>query len=265
MKKQSVRGQGKAGFTLIELLVVIAIIAILASILMPALSSARQRAKDSQCVSNLKNLTQAVQSYTDNNNDLFPIWYGHWESHWCYMLQQAKYFSTTQKPADNYKALAYDVSAKLPRGVLQCPAAPEIDVNSAIKYSGTHFALNEYTYLDARNATNFGEALKRGKAPGRQPSEHLMIMDNNRENASSTDSKPSQWYVNNATFRYVEGTAVTTTGQAPVTGALRHRGGSAANVSFWDGHVEKVDPSAGKHNTKYYYANSGTRFFNPTK
>ncbi|MBO5645087.1 MAG: prepilin-type N-terminal cleavage/methylation domain-containing protein, partial [Lentisphaeria bacterium] len=46
----------KKQFTLIELLVVIAIIAILAAILMPALSSARERGKQSTCISNLKTL-----------------------------------------------------------------------------------------------------------------------------------------------------------------------------------------------------------------
>lgn len=55
-------------FTLIELLVVIAIIAILAGILMPALSSARERAKTSTCANNLKNLAFAMQQYADNNN-----------------------------------------------------------------------------------------------------------------------------------------------------------------------------------------------------
>ena len=55
-------------FTLIELLVVIAIIAILAAILMPALSQARERAKTSTCTNNLKALVFAMQQYADNNN-----------------------------------------------------------------------------------------------------------------------------------------------------------------------------------------------------
>lgn len=53
-------------FTLIELLVVIAIIAILAAILMPALSSARERGKSALCASNLKTLSTAMLHYADD-------------------------------------------------------------------------------------------------------------------------------------------------------------------------------------------------------
>ena len=97
MKKM--KDRKKRNFTLIELLIVVAIIAILASLLLPALSAALNKSKAITCLSGMKQLNLAVQNYLDNNKDTIVTMTSDWE-HPYYSASSEGYMNLSQIPRD---------------------------------------------------------------------------------------------------------------------------------------------------------------------
>jgi prepilin-type N-terminal cleavage/methylation domain-containing protein/prepilin-type processing-associated H-X9-DG protein len=129
----------RRAFTLIELLVVIAIIAILAAILLPVLSAAKDRAKRTVCLNNLKQIDVAFQLYAGENQDLLPTqpnttFGGVATNIWAlfYKPLVMKYVGLTGQPSPNDK-------------VFDCPA-DEFWYSNAVLINGSFFLSSNGLY-----------------------------------------------------------------------------------------------------------------------
>lgn len=123
-------------FTLIELLVVIAIIAILASMLLPALAKAKDKAKQTSCVGNLKQIGLGIGLYADDNNEWYPI----------ACLSEWGISTRWQKEIAQYLSLPSDLSPTATEyitGVFACPSAT---IESTIPYCTSGYGWN-YRYM----------------------------------------------------------------------------------------------------------------------
>ncbi len=113
----------KGGFTLIELLVVIAIIAILAAILFPVFSRAREKARQTSCLSNLKQSATAVNQYVQDYDEAFPMS--------VYLA-----FNASQQPCLFTMLAAIEPYIKN-KQIYQCPSEPRaIDIDAAFRALG---------------------------------------------------------------------------------------------------------------------------------
>ncbi len=204
MKRRSLAPRA---FTLIELLVVIAIIAILAAILFPVFAKAREKARQSSCQSNVKQLQTAVMQYTQDYDEILPAsWRG-----------PANYAVGSYK----WRRMVYPYVTS--QQVYICPSASAINswdptqaVTSANEWNGTTgYSLNVTHYA--------------GGAPDDPAGKALASIVSTSETIFLTDGSGGEGFANAGglnTHDYIR------------TGAEAKRHNEGGNYSFIDGHVK---------------------------
>ena len=213
---------------MIVISVVIAIIAILAAMLLPALSSARERAKTANCISNLKSIQLAYQQYAaDYNGALLPPTFNAWSGWWGTVLPDY----VAGHPCGSAGRV---VDAHYRSGdwkVFQCPSESATFgqwADGQLPY--THYGMNS-------RLVGKGYGMETGINSNQtpiQPCSEGQLTDASRA-VIFFDARSDSKFVNDLTFLLDH---VTWAGKTVTP--LRHSGEKSLNCGFYDGHAEAI-------------------------
>lgn len=263
-----------AGFSLVELLVVIGIIAILLGIFLPALSAARARANELQCLTNLRNMWTAASIHVNEHGGYLPVCGLHWDPKGGVVdpegvgdKNQIRYVyyedAGTRRPApitvalghylgvdvhlDSRDAMARDMEREPLRRRFRCPSQPEQLKGLSQKEEGGWDAPREYSsYIfneavlgkrDKTYETPIGKLVK-----VKSPASVFFVMDG-RPRSETDDWLTVFDYGPNDTLEDFNRQIQEGDLGKQSLDLLRHRG--RANVLFLDGHAQSVPLTPG--------------------
>ncbi|MBE6399355.1 MAG: prepilin-type N-terminal cleavage/methylation domain-containing protein [Lentisphaerae bacterium] len=213
------------GFTLIELLVVIAIIAILAAILLPTLQKARSKAHGTQCLSNLSQISKAVQGYVMEHSGVYPAQGSGETSLWTHRIGQ---YLNVQTATDRFGKMYYEPSRNLP--IFLCPTDdtpkytgnPKIAGKGGLSYTCSRVLCWDNNDNKGCRVTNI-----------RRPSRLITVTEGNSKSSAGFPS---------TSFNAHTGIAYNHSNRGRITlqSYTAAPGGLGVNVAFADSHAETI-------------------------
>jgi len=253
----------RKGFTLIELLVVIAIIAILAAMLLPALSKAKEKAKQASCINNLKQISLAFLNYVSDARDSFPGAASRGptlpvEEDWIYWNgEDGRLANNPYRKELNNSAIAPFLGKIISTNLFRCPsdkvALTRTSSPGLLAYLFSYSANSYYTNGVNHGVTSlypgdleFCPNMSFKSTMVRSPSSKLMLVEEHPYRDQPDDGR---WTPTGKT-----GSTIGLAHPAPFVSFdsyIANFHGKRGNVSFVDGHVETVKASFGARPEHY--------------
>jgi prepilin-type N-terminal cleavage/methylation domain-containing protein/prepilin-type processing-associated H-X9-DG protein len=252
------RGASRSAFTLIELLVVIAIIAILAAILFPVFAQAREKARQSSCLSNLKQTATGIMMYIQDYDEVMPL--SQWPAAFpaepnvpAFPNDSRKWPELIQPYLKNWQIMRCPSIAEDPFGIWN---GSQTNIKWWYNWMSYPSYAYNWNYLNQNTDCTRLPGLPVGIGAIGQPAQTVLVVDAKNVGQSgwytseSVDSPAALWAPDCCTWGnggWGSGSWADTENYASkptYTGqfAPRHNGGG--NVAFCDGHVKWMTPGA---------------------